>query len=73
MATGLNPVGSIFGALDTLRSELEGLILPLLNQAATASGSISENAFQNILDTLNTQHAKVTSAVTKATGEKPNA
>lgn len=71
--TGFNPVGLIFGALDTLRSQVEGLLLPILNQASKSSGDISENAIQGVLDMLNTQHAKVTSAVTKATGEKPNA
>lgn len=73
MTTGLNPVSAIFGALDTLRSQLEGLLLPILNQAATASGNISESAIQNVLDVLGAQHAKVTEAVTKTTGEKPNA
>lgn len=73
MAGSINPniVGEIFGALNSLKSELEGLIVPILNSAASASGSVSENAVQRVLDTLNTGHAKVTAAVTKATGTTP--
>lgn len=69
MTASFNPVGTVLTALNTMRTELEGLLIPILNQASTASGSISENAIQNVLDTLNSHHAKVTTAA-KAAGAK---
>lgn len=73
MTSGYNPnvVGQIFGALNSLKTELEGLILPILDNAASASGSVSEDAVQRVLDALGSGHAKVTAAVTKATGVSP--
>lgn len=73
MTSGINPnvVGQIFSALNSLKTELEGLIVPILNNAASASDSVSEDSVQRVLDALRGNHAKVTAAVTKATGVNP--